>query len=745
MKKIICFVLINLILICLIGCLKTGVTLVYGPNFTGVISNKETITVDNKSVTTHKTVGKEIILFFEGESIETKFNNTIKIGDYFFAIPYKTPSGFSEYKISFPGILCIDGKIDITFNIGCNSFNVFDAYKIRNPYLKIGNDEIWSNEYSKEDYINTQFKLGQNQKDTDLRFGYLKSLGMTFSINSKYLDSYGHIFSDYKQSYLIDKQNYINYNYIDTTINFSNNATITKPTKIINEHSYVSMYFNGIPIKQDFIIGNSFVESYNNTLVIDYYNPHGSSVTSTINFNVLGQDIENFASLVDAYDQGVNPQYPSQGNMGKKITSNLKVDFKEKPNILMKFETKTGRDVLFEITKLPNHVPYILAFNYQTLFYETIAVGNTNSTSIGTKLNDAYIKDDEALLILETKNTATEWVFDKQIVHITDTQYLTQLISKNQDPLKSQAALAYTTYIDYLSYLQDNSTLSYLAMTGDMVQTFTNRNTEYSTVNNYFITPLLSTGIPFGLTTGNHDVGGTSDNPYGSSGVNNLDDSLKYDLFDTFFGETAFSSQSYYGGCSIDSRVRYDYVKIGNQDFMFLYLGWGSQKLGDHVSSNDINYAKGILSSNMDKEVVLLIHDYLTALGVKTQTGNLIFNSLVKPYKNIKFVLCGHTNGISTQLDYIDDDNDGISDRAVLQLLTNFQEEENLFGASFCRLLKFDFTNSRIYLDVYSPYLNDYEVNLTTNAYTFYTHRNGVFYYNINKVEFGLTIDKVNA
>ena len=94
---------------------------------------------------------------------------------------------------------------------------------------------------------------------------------------------------------------------------------------------------------------------------------------------------------------------------------------------------------------------------------------------------------------------------------------------------------------------------------------------------------------------------------------------------------------------------------------------------------------KSILEANPDKTVVLLVHNYMSGKGVRGLTGNYLYNQLVSQYKNIKFVFSGHVRGTFGKVDSFDDDGDGIKDRQVLQVVTNFQEEEELFGASWIR------------------------------------------------------------
>ena len=249
--------------------------------------------------------------------------------------------------------------------------------------------------------------------------------------------------------------------------------------------------------------------------------------------------------------------------------------------------------------------------------------------------------------------------------------------------------------------------------TADYVQTMTDQENEWQAVNTYFLNPLFASDIPFGVLAGNHDVGGTSDNPNSTAGGNTLDADLIYDHYETHLGDSKFLGSSWFAGSYLNNRSHFDLVTIEEQNFLFLYLGWGSSFIGRHVSSLDIDYAKTVLEAYPNHTVVLLTHEYLGNTGLLGLTGSYVQNQLVSTYENIKFVISGHINGTVRRVDYFDDNHDGVKDRSVLQILTNFQEEESLFGASWIRQIGLDFTHNKMYWDIYSPYYNDYDIYVT--------------------------------
>ena len=119
-------------------------------------------------------------------------------------------------------------------------------------------------------------------------------------------------------------------------------------------------------------------------------------------------------------------------------------------------------------------------------------------------------------------------------------------------------------------------------------------------------------------------------------------------------------------------------------------------------------------------------------------TGEYIFNELVKKYSNVKFVFSGHINGSSSKIDYLDDNLDGMNERVVLQLLTDYQEEEQLLGATFIRNLLFYKDYNNILLDIYSPAFIDNDIEVFENPNIVKTTSRFEFAFDIVQDGFGI-------
>lgn len=70
-------------------------------------------------------------------------------------------------------------------------------------------------------------------------------------------------------------------------------------------------------------------------------------------------------------------------------------------------------------------------------------------------------------------------------------------------------------------------------------------------------------------------------------------------------------------------------------------------------------------------------------------------------------VLSGHYHSAQTIVSEFDDNNDGINDRKVYQMLFDYQRLTQ-GGMGYIRLMHFDNKNGKIFVRTYSPSLDDY-------------------------------------
>ncbi len=257
------------------------------------------------------------------------------------------------------------------------------------------------------------------------------------------------------------------------------------------------------------------------------------------------------------------------------------------------------------------------------------------------------------------------------IAWMSDTQYYSRSFPET-----------FTVITQWLVDNREEENIVYMGFTGDIVHNGTDR--EWRRAQDAL--GLLDGALPYGVLAGNHDVGTRKKD---------------YTAYGELFGEARFEAQPHYGGSYENNRGHYDLIDAGGMELIFVYMGWGVDDAG-------IDWINAILKQYPDRTAVLMLHEYLSTDGSHSEAGRELFERIVVPNANVKFVLCGHNHGVARREDLIDDDGDGRNDRLVYQLLADYQGEPD-GGNGFLRLLRFDPANGRIDVTTYSPLLDEYD------------------------------------
>ena len=196
-------------------------------------------------------------------------------------------------------------------------------------------------------------------------------------------------------------------------------------------------------------------------------------------------------------------------------------------------------------------------------------------------------------------------------------------------------------------------------------------------------------GMPYGVLGGNHDV---------AAGLE------EYDNYYTYFSEDRFTSQPTYGGSYRNNLGHYDLISENGQDFIILYMSW-------NIYQEEIDWMNEVLAQYSDRKAILCFHPYT---NVKQSNGTyldyfgeLIQRDVVAKNENVFAVLNGHYHGSSYETAMFDDNGDGVNDRTVYQICTDYQSGFE-GGSEYIKFLYFDLDNNKIYMNSYSPYLDDY-------------------------------------
>ena len=369
---------------------------------------------------------------------------------------------------------------------------------------------------------------------------------------------------------------------------------------------YYGMHFlDGYPIRPDFSFDINAWAVGSHTLKVVAVNEYGRAIEKSVEFTLsnVSSDTSNLDYI--AYEPGIDEIDASKlpKEFGKVIDlNNYQTPFSKLGVMYLEITPTDDTTVIWEGSTGVGRTLIMQAYNTVEQRFDIVSVSpyqdglRTLGFDYKAYGND-YVHENKVIVRIYSNNDAAMNI-TKQIFHITDTQYMTQYGSiggvYGEDAIAAFDAM--TAYIEG-QFINDN--LVYLMTTGDYVQTMRNQEAEWPVINTHFFNPLFALNIPFGVVSGNHDIGGTSDNPLeGSNGSNSLDEYLIYEHFGKHLGLDKFETKPWHGGSSdVNNRSSYQVMNIDGHEFLFLYLGWGSSSYGTNVSSIDVEYGKKHLRS----------------------------------------------------------------------------------------------------------------------------------------------------
>lgn len=293
--------------------------------------------------------------------------------------------------------------------------------------------------------------------------------------------------------------------------------------------------------------------------------------------------------------------------------------------------------------------------------------------------SDGNLPSTDTSSIAQTKNGSTPWdgtgvpeSYDFSFAWITDPQYYVESWPDH--------------YVDQVQWIIDNRyryNIQYTINTGDLIDEW-DRDEQWQLADDAQAL-LDDAGMPNGVLAGNHDV---------ASGNEEFDNYWKY------FGEQRYEDQSYYGGSYQNNLGHYDLISAGGQDFIIIYMSWD-------VYLPEVEWMNEVLAQYPDRKAIIAIHRYLKQGGDLDYTGELVQNEIVAQNPNVFAVINGHYFGAAIKVDGFDDDHDGSKERKVYQICTDYQGAAE-GGLQYLKMIYFDLENDKVYMNSYSPYLDDY-------------------------------------
>lgn len=284
----------------------------------------------------------------------------------------------------------------------------------------------------------------------------------------------------------------------------------------------------------------------------------------------------------------------------------------------------------------------------------------------------ANLSDRASTLPVNNVNDTARSSYDFTLGWESDTQYYNDSYYQRQLDIH-----------DYLLAEREALNLQYLVHTGDIVDNhyetrqWENADAAYAMFD--------GAALPYGVLAGNHDVGHKE---------------IDYAPYSSYFGDSRFAANPWFGGSFEDNRGHYDLITAGGIDFLMLYMGWAPTQEG-------IDWLNEVLAEYPERTAILNLHEYMLTTGGLGEIPQQIYDEVIAPNANVAMVFSGHYHDAFTRIDEFDDNGDGVADRQVYQMLFDYQGLPE-GGQSFLRLLHFDNETEQIAVRTYSPYLDVY-------------------------------------
>jgi hypothetical protein len=235
-------------------------------------------------------------------------------------------------------------------------------------------------------------------------------------------------------------------------------------------------------------------------------------------------------------------------------------------------------------------------------------------------------------------------------------------------------------------WIKNNATalnIVFVTQEGDIVDVY-NDTTQWGYANTSM--SYLDGFVPYGIPPGNHDM---------------VVETRATPFYDTYFNPARYAGQSWYGGNYGSTNANsYQLFSAGGQDYIVVHLEfWPRPEV--------ITWADSMLKAHPDRKAIITTHGFLGADGshyVHTVLSTeYIWEDLVVPNDNVHFVLSGHVAGECARTDIV-------NGREVHQLLADYQGELN-GGNGWLRIMRFVPAEDKVYVQTYSPYLNQYQTD----------------------------------
>ena len=285
------------------------------------------------------------------------------------------------------------------------------------------------------------------------------------------------------------------------------------------------------------------------------------------------------------------------------------------------------------------------------------------------------------------------------------------------------SAQIYQRQMQYLARQKTALNLVFATHVGDVVQHGDLFDAEWQNAKSA-LDALAASGLPFGLSPGEHDYDNYS---HAAPGNRPVAGNVKWSHY---FGPASayFAGQSWYGGAFTNDLDSFQTFAAGGRTFLHISLelepsddaiAWAASVLTDHPGLPTILSTHEYLSFRSDTNGKALYLDGGYRSGLSYNNAQAVWTKLIAPNDQIFLVLCGHswsnpTNGVSDGENLRTDLN--AAGHPVYQVLTDYEANTcdaagtpNALagGSGWLRLLTFDTQAGTIHFQTYSTELSE--------------------------------------
>ncbi len=205
-----------------------------------------------------------------------------------------------------------------------------------------------------------------------------------------------------------------------------------------------------------------------------------------------------------------------------------------------------------------------------------------------------------------------------------------------------------TNRAEWLVENREELDLRFVMHTGDVVDYDTPDHWLYENASRS-LKVLDDAGIPTALTIGNHDTAAVGVGGSAKPGGNAKVDVRDTRTFNTYFPASRYDPEGVFEAGKVDNN--YQLFSAGGEQWMILTLElWPRTQV--------VEWARGVVASHPDHNVIVQTHSFLNADGsiytnhdYGATSPMYLFNRLISQYPNIKMTFSGHVGQASSRAD----------------------------------------------------------------------------------------------